>query len=284
MQLQHKIAFIGAGNMAACLIGGLVNGGYDPKTIIASNPSSEKLILLKNKFNINITNDNKEAARQADVIVFAVKPNKIATVCQELSSIVNKDKLIISLAAGIQTKQIHQWLEHSLPIIRCMPNTPALIGSGASALFANENVTRSQKQFAESLLRSVGLCIWIDSEDQIDTITALSGSGPAYFLYIFECFIQSAQKLGLDEADARVLILQTALGAARMAMESKEPIQELRKNVTSPGGTTERALIELEKNKLDQILFDALQAAKDRAKEMSEIFGSSYRKAIEEKE
>lgn len=281
MQSQPTLAFIGAGNMAASLIGGLVNGGYDPKKIIVSNPSTEKLLALKSKFSIIITNDNLEAAKQADVIILAVKPNKLMLVCQSLKIIISNKKLVISVAAGIQTQQIQQWLDCNVPIIRCMPNTPALIGAGAAGLFANSLTTEAERQFAESMLRSVGVTVWVDSEEKIDTITALSASGPAYFLLIFEYLINASVKLGLDEKQATLLTLQTALGAARMAMEHKDSISELRQRVTSPGGTTEQALNVFKNNALGTILLEALTAAKNRAKEMADDFNLGNNKAIE---
>lgn len=283
MQSQPTLAFIGAGNMASSLIGGLVSGGYDPEKIIVSNPSTEKLLALKSKYSITITNDNLEAVNQADVIILAVKPNKLAQVCQSLKKVVSNKKLIISVAAGIQTHQIQGWLDCNAPIIRCMPNTPTLIGAGATGLFANSVTNDMQRQFAESMLRSVGVTVWVDSEEKIDTITALSASGPAYFLLIFEYLINASVRLGLNENQATLLTLQTALGAARMAMENKDSISELRQRVTSPGGTTEQALQVLQNNALETILLDALTAAKSRAKEMADNFILGNNKAIEKK-
>lgn len=280
---QQRIAFIGAGNMASCLIGGLIKGGYNPQKIIASNPSPEKLIVLKTKFQINICENNLDAIAEADVIVLCIKPNKMAEVTKELSTKINPKQLTLSIAAGIQTQQIQQWLESKSPVIRCMPNTPSLLGVGASGLFANKFTNAEQKQFAESIMRSVGLTIWVDAEEQVDTVTALSGSGPAYFLLVFEALVKAAQEQGLEEEQAKLLTLQTALGAARMAMESPDSISELRNKVTSPGGTTEYALNVLKQNNLESIFADALAAAKARAEDMSSIFAAGENKAIEQK-
>lgn len=281
MQLQSTLAFIGAGNIAASLIGGLIESGYDPKKIIVSNPSTEKLVALKTKFAINITNNNLEAAEQAEVIVLTVKPDKVSDVCKSLRAVISKKQLLISVATGIRTQQIQQWLECNMPIIRCMPNTPSLIGAGACGLFANSIATETQQQFAESMMRSVGVTVWVDSEEKIDVITALSASGPAYFLLIFEYLIKIGTQLGLDEDQATLLTLQTALGAARLALESKNSIAELRRKVASPGGTTEQAFKVLQNGQLEMILLDAVTAAKNRAKEITDLFGVGNSKAIE---
>ncbi len=283
MHLKPTIAFIGAGNIAASLIGGLINGGYDAAKIIVSNPSFEKLTALKSKFSVNITNDNAEAVKQADVIVLAVKPNKFFDVCSELRNSISKKQLVISVAAGIQTQQIQQWLDNNISVIRCMPNTPCLIGAGASGLFANTVTSKDEREFAESMMRTVGVTIWVDSEEKIDIVTTLSGSGPAYFLLVFECLIKAGTLLGLDEDQARLLTLQTALGATRMALESDNSIIELRHKVTSPGGTTEAALNILQQNQLETIFLEALSAGKNRAKEMAALFALGHNKAIEER-
>jgi len=280
---QQNIAFIGAGNMASSLIGGLIKGGYEPQKIAASNPSLEKLLALKTTFQINIFEKNSEAIIDADVIVICVKPNKVADVVKEISSTVTENQLIISVAAGIQTQQIEQWLEQKSSIIRCMPNTPSLISVGACGLYANAESTAEQKQCAESIMRSVGVTLWLDTEKQMDTVTALSGSGPAYFLFVFEALVKAAQKQGLNEEQAKLLTLQTALGTARMAMESEDSISTLRHKVTSPGGTTEAALNILKQNNLETIFTEALNSAKARAEEMSDIFAVGKNKAIEQK-
>lgn len=268
------ITFIGAGNMGACLAGGLVADGYDPSLIWMSNPSQDKLKRLKSKLNINITTDNKEAAEKADIIVFCVKPQVLKNVCLEIKDIVQKKhQLIISIAAGVRESIINNWLGADLAIVRCMPNTPSLIGAGATALFANKKVNEGQHELAESILRSVGITIWMDDEKKLDAVTALSGSGPAYLFLVIEAMRDAGKALGLSEKEAGLLTLQTAVGASRMALESDEDVATLRAKVTSPGGTTEKALSVFEKNKLKKIFYDAIEAAQKRAAELSELIG-----------
>lgn len=280
---QPTIAFIGAGNIASSLIGGLINSGYSSNKIFASSPNLDKLIALKTKFQINISESNLIAAKSAEVIILCVKPNKIADVVKELSKIINPQQLILSIAAGITLQQIKQWLVCESPIIRCMPNTPTLIAAGATGLFANEIAKETHRQFAESLMRLVGIIVWVETESQLDIITALSGSGPAYFLFIFEALVEAAQTLGLAEDKAKLLTLQTALGTARMALESKNSLTELCQKVTSPGGTTEAALRVLFDNNINKTLFSTLEAATQRAAEMSSLFAVGTNKALEQK-
>lgn len=272
--MQNKtITFIGAGNMAHSLIGGLITDGFDPKKIWATAPQTEHLTHVK-KLNIHTTLDNNAGIKHADVIVLAVKPQVLKIVATEIADIVKENKpLIISVAAGVREPDIQRWLGGTCAIVRCMPNTPALVSCGATALYANSFVTHEQKNLAESILRAVGITVWLDDESQLDTVTALSGSGPAYFFLIMEAMEAAACDLGLPQETARLLTIQTALGAARMALESKKPAHELRQNVTSPGGTTERALQILESGELRNLFAKALQAAQQRGVELAEIFG-----------
>jgi pyrroline-5-carboxylate reductase len=270
--MKNKIiAFIGAGNMASSLIGGLITDGYDPQKIWASTP---KFLEGVNEAGVNITPDNKIAAKNADVIVLAVKPALMKVVAEELAEIVAANKaLVISVATGVREVDLCRWLGETTAIVRCMPNTPALIRCGATALYANSQVSTEQKNLAESILRAVGVAVWINEESQLDTVTALSGSGPAYFFLIIEALENAAMELGLTAEMARLLTAQTAVGAARMALESNCSVQELRKKVTSPGGTTERAVHVLEENRVREILTKAVQAARQRAEELAEVFG-----------
>ncbi len=282
--MQHQtLAFIGAGSMASSIIGGLINDGYDAGKIIAANPSSEKLLHLKTQFHIQITENNVEAMEQADVILFCVKPDKIASVSHDLKTVNRHDKLVISVAAGITCELIEQWLLHKTPIIRAMPNTPSLLGAGACGLFANDSCTKSHKDIGESIFRSVGITLWVQNEADMNAITALSGSGPAYFLLVFEAMIDCAVQWGLSYKQARLLVLQTALGATRMAMEHEEPIQQLRQSVTSKGGTTQAAIETLQHHQLPQIFQEALENARNRASEMTELFAKEHYKALEKK-
>lgn len=268
------ISFIGAGNMATSLVEGLLADGVPPRNIWMSDPEPTKLQNLKNKYQINTTQDNQLAAKSTEVSIFAVKPSIVKPVAKDLASIIQeKNSLIISIAAGVKIEDIERWLGGKVAVVRCMPNTPAMLQSGATALFANDKVSSDQKNLAESILRAVGLVVWVDQQQQLDTVTALSGSGPAYFFLMMEALEQSAIKLGLPPETARLLTLQTALGAARMALESEESVEKLRQRVTSPGGTTEKAIEVLQQGEITSLFHKALTAAKQRAKELAEALG-----------
>jgi pyrroline-5-carboxylate reductase len=271
----NTISFIGGGNMAASLVGGLVADGYSPKHIIVSDPDGEKLARLAAQFGIQAAAGNADAVSRADVLVLAVKPQVMQQVAGDLKASVQKHRpLVVSIAAGVREDDLQQWLGGNLPLIRTMPNTPAMIQAGATVLHANPAVTDEQKNLAESVLRAVGLTRWVDNEAQMDAVTALSGSGPAYFFLIMEAMEQAGLELGLSKETARLLTLQTALGAARMAMESSDGPALLRERVTSPGGTTERALGILEQGGLRQLFAKALSGAKERSVELSELLGN----------
>jgi pyrroline-5-carboxylate reductase len=260
------IAFIGAGSMARSLVGGLVADGYDPKEIWVSNPSLEKLLLLQQQFGVNITQDNEKAMHLADIVVLAVKPHSMKEVIQDLKTkLIAKQCLIISVAAGITETTLQRWLGSPCPIVRCMPNTPVLVGSGATGLFANHSVTQEQKNAAESIMRAVGVIAWLEKEELIDIVTALSGCGPAYYFLIMESFETAAEQMGLPKAIAHLFTLQTALGAAQMAMKVDVSCQELRRNVASPGGVTEQAIKVLEEGGIRALLQDAMNRAREKA-------------------
>lgn len=264
------IAIIGGGNMGSSLLGGLISKGHQPQYLWVTDPCQEKLAELKAKYAVNTTSNNAEAIQRADVVLFAVKPQLFADVAKPLSALVQQRKpLIMSIAAGIRTDSIEEWLGGQVAIVRCMPNTPALIGLGASGLYATPTVTPAQHQLAEAILSAVGIVIWVNDEKHIDTVTALSGSGPAYFFLIIEAIQQAGEKLGLSTADARILTLQTALGAAKMAKNSPLGVAELRKQVTSPGGTTEKAISVLENYNIRGIFDEAIRAAKLRSIELA---------------
>ncbi len=266
------IAIIGAGNMGSSLIGGLINTGHPCGKIWATDPDNEKLEHLHQSFQINTTPENSKAAQAADILVLAVKPQLFAQVAKDLAPQIQAHKpLVISIAAGIRESSIQHWLGGNTAIVRAMPNTPALIGCGATGLYANPFVTNEQHSLAESILRSVGVVVWLPDEKLMDTVTALSGSGPAYFFLMMETLQQAAEQLGLSADIARLLTLQTALGAARMAIESGKPLDELRRNVTSPGGTTEKAVSVLENSNIRTLFKNALQAAKLRSEELAEL-------------
>lgn len=258
--------------MGTCLAGGLIADGYNPSLIWMSGPTQSKLEKIKARFNVNVSTDNKKAAEQADVVVFCVKPQVINGVVKELAPIIQaKNSLVISIAAGVREELIQRWLGGAASVVRCMPNTPALFGVGATGLFANKNVSEAQHELAESIMRSVGITLWMDDEEKLDVVTALSGSGPAYIFLVIEAMRAAGKKLGLSEKDANLLSLQTAMGAARMALESENDVSYLRQNVTSPGGTTESALAVFEKGKLREIFYEAIEAATNRAAELSKM-------------
>ena len=270
-----RLAFIGAGNMARSLIGGLVADGWDPTCISVSDPDTEQLSALSRRFQVNTDTNNHTVTENAEVVVLAVKPQVIRDVALDLSDLIQKQQpLLISIAAGIRATDLQRWLGGSCALVRCMPNTPALVQSGATALWRNEHVSDEQTDLAETILRAVGLALWVESEDLMDTVTALSGSGPAYFLLVIEALQEAGQALGLPEETAKLLSLQTAFGAAKMALESSEDAAILRQRVTSPGGTTEKALEVLENGGLRALFSDALNAARSRSRELAEQFGA----------
>lgn len=269
------LTFIGGGNMAASLIGGLIADGWDPARIRVADSSAERLQQLSQQFPIYTSSDNCNAADKADIIVLAVKPQVMQSVTRELTSLIAKQQpLVISIAAGIPAGALGNWLGKSTAIVRTMPNTPAMVQSGATVLYANEHVSEEQRSIAESILRAVGVAIWIDDEALMDAVTALSGSGPAYFFLFMEALQAAGQELGLPQETARLLTLQTAFGAAKMALESTKDAATLRHQVTSPGGTTEHAIKAFQKGELEALVSKALQAAAKRSHELATEFGS----------
>ncbi len=267
---QPKIAFIGAGNMAASIVGGLTAQGLAPDSITASDPYEESLSRLQQVAAVNTTQNNDEAIAGADVVVLAVKPQVMQQVATSIASAVQQHQpLIISIAAGIEINSLDKWLGGNLAIVRCMPNTPALVQTGATALYANAQVSDSQRQQADQILRAVGIALWVDDEAQLDAVTAISGSGPAYFFLVIEAMQAAGEELGLAPELARQLTLQTALGAAKMAIGSDVDTSELRRRVTSPGGTTHAAISSFEANGFQKIFTQALTAARDRSESLA---------------
>jgi len=273
---QQTLGFIGAGNMAGSLIAGLWADGYDPKKIWASDLDAEKLDSLASRFGINTTANNLAVVEKAQVLVLAVKPQSLQEVASGLAATVQRYKpLIISLAAGVTEAAIDRWLGGGNDIVRCMPNTPALVKTGATALHGNDNISAEQRSRAEAVLRAVGVAVWVEREELLDAVTALSGSGPAYFFLFMEAMEEAAVKLGLSQPTARLLTQQTALGAARLAIESDESPADLRRKVTSPGGTTERAIAGFEAGGLRALVLEAMRAAENRAVELSRELGGA---------
>ncbi|MBL1142146.1 MAG: pyrroline-5-carboxylate reductase [Proteobacteria bacterium] len=271
---NSTIAFIGCGNMSRSLIGGLIANGVKQEKLIATDMDSEQRDAIAKQFNIATMADNNEAVDKADVILIAVKPQVMHSVINEIAdSVKDTSKLIISIAAGVRLESISGWLGNTAAVVRVMPNTPALIQAGAAALYANEHTSETQKNIAEAMMRSVGSAIWLDSEEQMDAVTALSGSGPAYFFYFMEAMEKAAIDMGLSEEHARLLTIETAVGASKMALLSSYDPAELRQQVTSPGGTTEQAINSLTQGKLDELVQNAMEAAKQRSIELSKEFG-----------
>lgn len=266
---MHKITFIGAGNMASSIIGGLIAKGSDPKSITASDPNEDNLKRLSAQYGINTQSDNNLACQAADTLVLAVKPQILKAVCTALSAHLPSGALVISIAAGITCTSLQEWLGDEVAVVRCMPNTPALVGQGASGLFANSHVSDTQKQAAETLMNAVGNSIWLESEALIDSVTAVSGSGPAYFFLFMEAMIEAGVKQGLSLEQAQQLTLQTAAGAATLAQQSDVDVAELRRRVTSPGGTTAEAVQAFEAAGLRSIVDKAMAACADRSKAMA---------------
>ena len=269
------IAFVGGGNMARRLVGGLIADGWPKDRIRIADPDPQQLEFLARQFGaVFTTQQNEEAIDRADVVVFAVKPQVIKSVAQSLSGpLSDYDPLIISVVAGIRNGDLTRWMKGEFAVVRCMPNTPALVGSSASGLVANSRVTSAQRELAESILRAVGLTVWLDSEALMDAVTAVSGSGPAYFLRVMEAIEVAGVKLGLSKEISRLLTLQTAFGTAKLALESQEDAATLRARVTSRGGTTERAIEQLEQSNIDQLFEQALSAAAKRSEELAKELG-----------
>ncbi len=267
---MKKIAFIGAGNMARAIIIGLVNSGVAAKNIIVANPSSEKRVQLASEFGVQQTSSNSEAANFADIIVLCVKPHFICDVCQQLTSAIDiANKLFISVAAGTTVAQIQQALNCNAALVRVMPNTPSQLGLGMSGMFASKEVNTEQKAASDKLMSAVGKVIWLSSEEKINEITAIAGSGPAYFFLFMEAMEKQAQTLGFSAEESRLIVQQTALGAAQMVEHNSAPIRTLRENVTSKGGTTFAALEQFRKDGIEQMVSNAINAAITRAEEMS---------------
>lgn len=272
---KFNIGFIGAGNMSASLIGGLIADGTDANSLWVSDIDDQKLNVFESRFGVKSVVDNDALIDKVDAIVLAVKPQVFKIVALQIAEMVKQHKpLIISVAAGIRTEDMQRWLGEDVAIVRTMPNTPALVQTGATGLFANEQVSSEQRVLAESIMRAVGVAMWVEQESQMDLVTALSGSGPAYFFYVMEAMEKAATEQGLSTSTARLLTIQTALGAAKLAMESNDEPAVLRQRVTSPGGTTEQALLTLEKGGLESLFEQAIKAAANRAGELAKEFGA----------
>lgn len=273
--MEHrKIAFIGAGNMSKSIISGLVNKGYPASSIFASNPSRPKIEALKSEQGINISQSNAEVTEQCDVIVLAVKPQLMEQMCADLAADCKLDgKLFISIAAGLPVKRLQEMLNGQDKVIRTMPNTPSALGKGMTGLFAPDNITQTDKDYAAQLLKHVGEIAWVEQESLIDSVIAAAGSSPAYFFAFLEAMQQEAERQGLDHDTARLLVQQAMLGAAEMVCHNPQlEISELRAQVTSKGGTTAKALESFAAHNLSDIVAKSMQAAVARAQEMATTF------------
>ena len=265
-----RIAFIGGGNMARSLIGGLLKTGVAASSITVAEPRAEARQELGRDFGIASYAENRLAAAEADVLVLAVKPQIMPAIHAELQDMMVRQRpLLISIAAGVRIDQLERWFGHALAIVRCMPNTPALIGAGATGLFANRRVSPEQRAKAQHIMDAVGITRWVEDEALIDTVTGLSGSGPAYFFAMVEALEDAAFAQGMSRETARALAAQTCLGAGRMLVESGEDPGVLRQRVTSPNGTTQAALESFAADHLAQIVTRAVAAASRRAGELA---------------
>lgn len=261
-----KIGFIGGGNMAQALIGGLLAKGVPPQNIMVSDPVADIRALFESQ-KIPTTQQNNAVITHADVIVLAIKPQLFEPVLSPLKGLLTDRKLVISIAAGVSTDTIAQLLAYP-HIVRAMPNTPALIQMGATGIYAPDTVSDRHKDLATAILSASGLTVWVDTEDKIHGVTAISGSGPAYFFYLFEHMIQQGIDLGLNAQQAKDLVLQTALGAAQMAKVSTDSPTTLRQKVTSPNGTTHAAITTMQQKQVGEHIATAMQACHDRSIEL----------------
>ncbi|UPG93455.1 pyrroline-5-carboxylate reductase [Luteibacter aegosomatissinici] len=268
---MNRIAFIGGGNMATALVAGLVRHGAQPGGIAVAEPRAEALQELSRQYGVATYTDNAAAAEGASLLVLAVKPQLMAEVCRGLRTVVQQYRpVVVSIAAGIRIAQIERWLDAALPVVRCMPNTPAMFSAGATGLYANARVSAPQRAEAQHVLDAAGLTVWVPEEEQLDIVTALSGSGPAYFFLMVEALENAAVAQGLDRETARALAAQTALGAGRMLMESGDDAATLRQKVTSPKGTTQAALDSFQADHFPAVVGRAVDAARRRGVELSE--------------
>ena len=271
---KKTTAFIGAGNMARALAGGLLQGSGRHDRLILADPTEAARDAAATLDGAEVTADNLEAVAAADAVVLAVKPQILEAVCRDIASAVAEaNPLVISVAAGITVPSMAHWLGGHRRIVRAMPNTPALIGLGACGLYAGPDVDDADRAHAQAIVDSVGISEWVDEEDDLDAVTALSGSGPAYFFLLMENLVEAAIAQGLSPAAARRLTLATARGAAEMAERAGQPLDELRRAVTSPGGTTEAALRTMVEEHFDLAVTEGLGAAVRRSRELASEFG-----------
>ena len=270
MSRSPTISFIGAGNMASAIIGGMLDSGFKAANIWVSAPDDNHLQSIRKQFGVSVTTDNRYCAEQADMVVLAVKPQVMASVCSDIAPVVqNTRPLMVSIAAGLEASTLDEWLGGGLPLVRVMPNTPSLVGKGAAGLYANDQVKEKQKTMVESVFNSIGSALWVEDESLLHAVTALSGSGPAYFFLMLEALEEAATDAGIAGETARALAIQTMAGAAEMAGRSEHDPGQLKRNVMSPGGTTEQAIQTFEEGGMRDLVKKAYSAAYKRSGEMA---------------
>ena len=267
---KPTIGFIGAGNMANSLLGGMIARGIGVDRIWMSDVDQALLDERARQYAVHTTTNNEVVAHWADVLILAVKPQLMQQVCESLQHpLSDHESLVISVAAGIRLDHLRTWLG-GVPLVRCMPNTPALVQAGTLGLYAGDDVSADQRAITEEILGGAGLTLWFEEEKELDAVTAVSGSGPAYFFLMMEAMIAAAQEQGLSARQARQLVLQTARGASELALTSEDDPDELRRKVSSPGGTTAAGLEVLEEGGYRELMSRAVEAARRRAEELSQ--------------
>ncbi|RCW97243.1 pyrroline-5-carboxylate reductase [Marinomonas foliarum] len=272
--MTPSIAFIGVGNMARAIFSGLLASGYPADKIMGTSRTPEKREYYQQQYGISMLSENEQAVNEADVVVLCVKPAQMQMVVEEFASFVREDQLFISVAAGVELNALATWLGKPAAVVRSMPNTPSQLGAGMTGLIANQYTNESHKEWVSELFASIGSSVWIEDEIHMHTVTALSGSAPAYFFRFVEAMVKNAKEQGLDEETSRQLASHAMLGAARMIVELEDPIDQLRKNITSPKGTTEQALLSFEAADIDKIVANAMYACAERSKEMAKTFSA----------
>ena len=274
--MNINAAFIGGGNMGGALIRGLIARGLAAQKIRVGEAYEQRRHALVDELGVQVTADNREAVAGADVVVLAVKPQDMAATVQGVAdAFAQRPPLVLSIAAGIRVADISSWCGNGVAVVRAMPNRPALNGAGATAMYAPPSLSEAHRNLAAEVLGAVGITVWVQDEDAIDVVTALSGSGPAYFFLLAELMADAAVNLGLDRASAQELSIQTLFGSGRMARDSDGDLARLRAEVTSKGGTTEAAVRAFDAANLRGIVAAALSAATDRGREMAQAFGKT---------
>ena len=265
-----RITFIGGGHIGRALLGGLIAAGAEPPSLCVADPNEAQRARVSDFGDVVASDDNAAAVEGAEVVVVSVKPQYVESVCREVADGVKRSgAAVISVAAGIHVAHLEKWLGGHQRVIRVMPNTPAMVGRGAAALYAHEHVDEEAREHAAAIMGAVGRYIWVDDEAHIDSVTAISGSGPAYFYYLMECMQEAAESFGMSADDARLLIAQTAAGAAEMTLQGDLTLKRMRMQVATPGGTTEAAVNVLLGRGFAEAVADAVRAARERSIELS---------------